>query len=165
MYHATDTVLEPLDRLQTSFLQRLRVSEVEALIEFNLAPLCARRDMGVLGVLHRAALKQGPEHLHGFFQLQENTAREGSLTRLAERRHNKQLVEHRRGRFLEILRRSALGLVAVYNLLWPEVVAESTVQGFQRKLQEHLKERAAWGCENWQATYSPRTPLWRHPLR
>ena len=35
--------------------------------------------------------------------------------------------EFGQGRFLEILRRSALGLVAVYNLLPPEVVATKTV--------------------------------------
>ena len=73
VYHATDTVLEPLDRVQTGLLGRLGVPEVEALVEFRLAPLCCRRDMAMLGVLHRAALKKGPEHLHKFFYLKGTT--------------------------------------------------------------------------------------------
>ena len=163
VYHATDTTLRPLNNVQTNFLGRLGISELEALMEFNLAPLAARRDIAMLGVIHRAALRQGPAQLWKFFQLDGNLRR--SPTRLAARRHQRQLVEHRKGRFLEILRRSALGLVGVYNLLPAEVVAEATVKDFQGELQRVLKERAVEGCEDWKETFSPRIPLWRHPLR
>ena len=102
------------------------------MVEFRLAPLNCRRDMAMLGVLHRAALKKGPEHLERFFYCAETAT--NTRTRLATRRHNWQLAEHRKGRFLEILRRSALGLVAVYNLLPADVVAADTVKNFQRLL-------------------------------
>ena len=39
----------------------------EALFHFNLAPLETRRDIAQLGVIHRAALRKGPNHLHNFF--------------------------------------------------------------------------------------------------
>ena len=66
---------------------------------------------------------------------------------------------------MEVLRRSALGLVAVYNRLPAEAVEEATVKGFQRKLSDDLKDRATAGREDWKQTFSPRIPLWRHPLR
>ena len=87
------------------------------------------------------------------------------LTRAVERRHPLQLEDPRKGVFPEMLRRSALGLVAVYNRLPTEVVLESTVKSFQTKLQELLKARATAGCDDWAQTLSPRVPLYRHPLR
>ena len=162
VYHATDTVLEPLEQLQEGFLRRLGLTAVGALADFRLAPLSCRRDMAMLGVLHRAVLKKGPERLHKLFYVEENTAT--SRTRLATRRHDKQLKEYRLRRFLEVLRRSALGLVAVYNLLPADLVAAGTVKDFQRTLQDLLCHRAVTGKLDWKETYSPRVPLWRHPL-
>ena len=98
------------------------------MVEFRLAPLSCRRDMAMLGVLHRTALKKGPSHLERFFYHAEGATRTG--TRLSENRHHWQLTEHRRGRFLEILRRSAPGLVAVYILRPAEVIAADTVKDF-----------------------------------
>ena len=161
VYHATDTVIEPLDRVQTSFLKKLGVEEVTALVEFRLAPLSCRRDMAMLGLIHRAVLKKGSEHFQRFFY-QEETRKLG--TRLAAGRHKKQLADYRKCRFLEILRRSALGLVAVYNLLPPELVATGTVREFQTQLQNYLTSRAVRGCHDWKDTFSPRVPLWRHHL-
>ena len=163
VYHATDTVLQTLDAVQDTFLRKLGISDLEALMVFNLAPLTARRDITMLGVIHRAVLGEGPEQLKSFFQVDRN--QRNNTTRAAQRRHGKQLVEHRRGRFLEVLRRSALGLVAVYNRLPPAVVEEKTVKAFQVQLANLLKERAAGGQEDWKLTLSPRIPLWRHPLR
>ena len=162
VYHATDTVLEPLDKVQAGFVTRLGLTEVAALVEFRLAPLNCRRDMAMLGVLHRAALNKGLEHLRKFFYQQQETSRTG--TRLSHRRHQWQLTEYRRGRFLEIVRRSALGLVAVYNLLPDEIVAADTVKDFQRLLQDLLCHRAVNDALDWKDTYSPRVPMWRHPL-
>ena len=105
MYHATDTVFEPLNKVQTVFVTRLELSEVAALVEFRLAPLSCRRDMAMLRMLYRTALKKGPEHFNRFLYRKEATRR--PWTRLAYNRHLWQLAEHRRGRFLEILRRSA----------------------------------------------------------
>ena len=118
--------------------------------------------MALLGVLHRTSLKKGPKHLERFFYRDE-TGRNGR-TRLAEYRHDKQLAEHRKGRFLEILRRSALGLVAVYNFLPAEIVAAVTVKDFQRQLQDLLCFRATRKEPDWKVTFSPRVPMWKHPL-
>ena len=162
LYHATDTVLEPLNKLQENFLRRLGVPQMAALMEFRLAPLAARRDMAMLGLLHRAALKLGPPQFWEFFRLAEGKT---GKTRLAGKRHPRQLVETRKNKFLEVVRRSALGLVAVYNLLPAWVVLPKTVKEFQKNLSILLRQRATADCEDWVYTFSPRVPLWRHPLR
>ena len=118
----------------------------------------------MLGVVHRTVLGKGPSHFRAFFKLAE-LKQHRYLTRRAGKNHDKQLEDPRKGTFPELVRRSALGLIAVYNLLPADLVEEKTVKGFQSKLQGHLKERAAAGCEDWAETLSPRVPLWKHPLR
>ena len=124
----------------------------------------ARRDLAVLGLIHRTALGKGPAHFRFFFEAAKREE-QAHLTRYTKRRHREQLEDWRVGRFSELLRRSALGLVSVYNLLPEELVCEKEVKSFQSKLQEVLKQRAAAGCEDWKETFSPRVPLWKHPLR
>ena len=58
-------MLDKLDAVQTRFLRDAGVDEVEALMHFNLAPLSLRRDIAVLGVVHRAALGEGPPQFKG----------------------------------------------------------------------------------------------------
>ena len=124
LYPATDTVLKPLDAVQERFLRALGCTEMKALMYFNLASLAARRDMAMLGLIHRTVLGKGPAHFKQFFRLAE--ARDTYETRRRGRTHSKQLEDPRRGVFPELLRRSALGLVAVYNRLPEEVVREGT---------------------------------------
>ena len=165
LYHATCTTLKPLDGLQESFLRKAGVTALEGLMVFNLAPLATRRDMAMLGLIHRTALNKGPVQFKQFFFPAEGRATR--LTRLTARReaHGAQLTDWRQRTHLNVIRRSALGLVAVYNLLPPEVVKLKDVKGFQRALQDLVKKRAEQNCEDWELTLSPRVPLWNHPLK
>ena len=117
----------------------------------------------MLGLVHRPVLRKGPPQFWEFFKLDDTAP--VRTTRSVSRRHSKHLQDPRKGRFPELLRRSALGLIAVYNLLPTEVVLESSVKGFQSKLQELVKTRATAGYTDWSETLSPRVPLWKHPLR
>ena len=45
VYHCTDTVLDQVDRVQKRFLREAELTEKEALLHFNLAPLATRRDV------------------------------------------------------------------------------------------------------------------------
>ena len=164
LYHATSTTLSTLDAIQPRLLRAVGCTELEALMVFNLAPLATRRDIAMLGVVHRTVLGKGLAHFSKFFKRAQQTQRR-HLTRNTTRRHCKQLEDPRVGRYSELVRRSALGLVAVYNLLPEEVVLETIVKGFQTQLQGLVKKRAEAGCENWGDTLSPRVPLWRHPLK
>ena len=85
-------------------------------------------------------------------------------TRLARRRHTRQLQDHRGPGFSEQLRRSALGLVSIYNLLPQDVVEAETVAQFQCLLQSMLKDSASRDLRGWQDLFSPSMSLFAHPL-
>ena len=163
IYHACDTVLHQLDHVQESFLKEVGVSEVDALIAFKLAPLKCRRDMAMLGLIHRTVLGKGPHHFQTYFFRASPRAQRD--TRAARRRHTKQLHNPRGPAFSEQLRRSVLGLVAVYKLLPQEAVATESVSQFQGYLQSMLKDCAVNNVDGWQNLFSPRVALYMHLLR
>ena len=59
IHHANPFFLGSVDRVQTRFLEELDIAEDVALLEFHLAPLSARRDIAILGLLHKMALRLG----------------------------------------------------------------------------------------------------------
>ena len=120
-------------------------------MEFNLAPLATRRDMALLGMVHRAVLGKGPQHFKEFFRLEP----------VEGQRHRFHVQDLTRTR---LSKRSALGLIPIYNMLPSWAVETFSVKHFQTNLQELLKCRAQDGCDDWQATYSPRVSLDAHPL-
>jgi len=153
IYHATRTILERLDMVQTRFLQKAGVDEVEALVHFRLAPLSVRRDIAMLGLIHRTVLGKGPHHFNDIFPVIAGSA------------PGRPVVEDARLTLRHpIVRRSALGLAAIYNLLPLAFVSSKTVPDFQRKLQEFVKARACAGCADWKETLSPRLSLEGHPV-
>ena len=155
MHFASTSVLREIDDAQARFLQQIDVSEVSAFMNFNLAPLNARRDIGMLGCIHRTALQQTVPHLCGGFF---SSMRRGS-------RHSFQIMEWPPGRNLEIMRRSALGMIRVYNLLPQEVVDKADVKSFQSALTQMLRDRVNGGDEQWRWLFSQRHELFQsHPL-
>ena len=142
-------MLHHLDRVQQKFLADVGVDERAALLIFNLAPLEARRDMAMLGLIHRTMLGKGPRHFREYF----------------EREGDGQVVDHREAQRDTLLRRSAFGLAFVYNLLPKAIKRETSVKGFQKSLQEIMKARAMDGCDDWSKTFSPRLAVDKHPLR
>lgn len=101
IYHATRSVLAKVDEIQTRFLQNAGLDEVTALMQFKLAPLSMRRDIAMLGMVHRAALGEGPPQMR----------------RLIERAPGGfQVLDPYRGRATPpLIRRSAWGLLPVYK--------------------------------------------------
>ena len=162
IYHACDTILAPLDAVQTRFLRELGISEEVALFHFNLAPLSCRRDIAMLGLIHRCVLEKGPEHFGTFFAPSSSLSRN---TRSTSRRHGRQIADIRNRRFLEIERRSALGLIWVYNRIPESIISHDCVKDFQRSLQLLLKDHILAGCDDWKDTLSPRIAVYKHPLR
>ena len=161
IYHACSSALRAVDAVQERLLGNLGVSDVEALFHFNLASLCARMDIAMLGVIHRSVIGLGPEQFNQFF-VRDRGAPRGQSRQVAGR-HTKQLVDARGRQFSEQLRRSALGLVAVYNL-FPQVVVDSmTVSSFQGQFQDMLRNNALQESD-WQMWFSPRVPLYNHHL-
>ena len=158
VYHAADTTLEPLDRVLTSFLKDLGLSAAEAFLHYNLAPLALRRDLAMLGLLHKCNLGLAHPQLQALYP-QVTLPRGQHRTRLSEQRHGHQLLERCKGHFLETTRRSVFGLVRVYNFLPEEAVSATTVEAFQATLTALARHRCARGEEDWEHCYSPRRTL------
>ena len=50
------------------FLRDIGIDEITALVTFHLAPLATRRDIAMLGLIHRTILGKGPSQFNAFFQ-------------------------------------------------------------------------------------------------
>ncbi len=162
IYHACDSHLQVLDRLQESFLRDISVDTMDALLQYNLAPLSTRRDIAMLGLIHRTVLGKGPPQFSRFFFLEPLPVRRVS-TRSRSRAHFRRIHEHLKGRYLDKVKRSCLGLASVYNILPPEVVAPNCVSSFQCCLQDLVKSQVLRSGE-WSQLLSPRHWLHAHPL-
>ena len=69
LYHAAPSVLDRIDRVQRRFLRVVGFTELEALELYRLAPLPCRRDMAMLGVLHKISLGLAPSQLAALFPM------------------------------------------------------------------------------------------------
>jgi hypothetical protein len=99
VYHAKREKLVRLDGVQSKFLEEAGINDKIALMVFNLAPLAARRDMAMLGIIHRTVLGKGPRQFRDYFKRSETGGR----------------LDPRETLGGELAKRSALGLVAIYN--------------------------------------------------
>ena len=147
--------------MQESSLEDSGIDAISAFLVFNLAPLSLRRDIAMLGLIHRTVLGQGPEHFKQLFY------REDAVNRTTTRfkRHRFKLHEHINGRQLAVVKRSALGLVSIYNMLLTEIVEAKNVKCFQGLLQDLARDCASRSHPQWDSIYSTRHMLHTHPLR
>ena len=99
VYHAIATVLLSIDSIQEKMLREVGVSTIDALLHYHLAPLKARRDMAMLGLIHRCVLGLGPPQSQEFFQRKTSSAHPEGRNTLT--RHTLQLETHRKGKFLD----------------------------------------------------------------
>ena len=121
-------------------------------VEFNLAPLAVRRDIAMLGLIHRTALGKGPPQFAEYFR------------RCGSGKHKFSMHDPRTDCKASLIKRSALGLVAIYNLLPPDLVSTKSVVTFQKGLQNLVSTSAKAGHPKWTEMLSPRLPLPTHPL-
>ena len=160
VYHCTDSTLQQVDRVQKRFLREAGLTESEALLRYHLAPLQTRRDIAMLGLIHRTVLGLGPPQFRRwFFAATPQTHTYG--TGLQNKLHTKPLHNYLEGRYTELLRRSPLGLVRAYNALPQEAADKPTVRGFQRWLQDHVKTQARAGSEDWPNCLNVRRRSWK----
>ena len=129
-----------LDDVQLSLIESLGLSEDVALTDFNLAPMGARHDMSMLGLLHRVAMFYAPSALFKLFPHSRCTLHSLGLVRGLF--HNLQLDDPVQPGHISLCKRSLFGLVAVFNRLPGETVATS-ISCFQGSLQRHLKDNLA----------------------
>ena len=65
VYHAAQATLAGIDAVRTRFLRQCGLSDEDALLHFNLAPLAAP---AMLGLMNRSVLGCGPQHFGDMFQ-------------------------------------------------------------------------------------------------
>jgi len=151
------------DSVRNQMIEAAGFNKLEALLVCNLAPLAARRDIAILGLIHRTVLGKGPNHFGKIFV---RSGRDG--------KHRLQLTEYGSGHSTDYalpnsqpaqyIQRSALGLVAVYNRLPRDIVEGCcTVSSFQTTLQNFLKDQAM-SIASWDGIFSPRTMMQHHPV-
>ena len=169
IYHACQSSLDELDSIQNKLLEAAGMTSVDALNACRLAPLSARRDMALLGLIHRTVLGKGPGHFAAFFRADLEARQNG------RGKHRLQLVEYANGhasdytfpgsRPANYIAHSMFGLVAVYNRL-PAYIVEGcgSVSSFQAALQQVLGAWANAGVWNWERAFNPRVPWHRHLL-
>ena len=114
IFHAADSHLAVLDRLQHSFIHALGMTEATMFLEHNLAPLRLRRDIAILGLLHKCNLGQVHPLLCRLFR-----GRYRPNFTFRARRHNKPLHTHIEGvRYLPgLYQRSLFNMANIYNML------------------------------------------------
>ena len=132
MYHATEYALSPLDRVQERVLEELDISEIDAFVKHALAPLRCRRDIAMLGFLHRVARQWAPSIFNKIIQRGSNARSLRSL-RCPGKRHSYQLKDPCGNIVTRQFNRSVFGLINIYNLL-PQCVVDVPIEFFQRFL-------------------------------
>ena len=115
--HAATSVLASVDAIQTRLLRSLGITDLEALMHFRLAPLCTRRDIAILGMIHRCVLREGPACLWKFFVVEHREP-----PPRCPRRHCRHLIDPCGLRWPDYALRSAFGGARLYNLL-PDYIA------------------------------------------
>ena len=89
------------------------------------------------GVIHRCMVEKGPDHFGTFVAA---SSQQKLNTRSASIRDGRQIAAIRNKHFLKIERRSALGLIWVYNRIPDEIVSHDGVKDFKQRLQVLFKE-------------------------
>ena len=151
-FHASASVLSSLDSVQRRLLRELELTEEEALLRFRLAPLHVRREIGMLGFLHRVNLGQTSDQIAELFP--RVGERQPSGYQLRVRFHNKQIFDHIDNYSTNLIRRSILGMVSCYNALPQRIVDSKTISSFQSCLQRTIVNRVSEGHVAWQDIFA-----------
>ena len=160
IYHASTSLLDTIDRVQTSFLHPMEVTTEEAFLKHNLAPLCLRRDIAMLGFIFKSMESNSHPSLRALFPRAVPEAQSDPRTRLACRRHSRQLHDRCDGRHSDRLGRSIFGLVKVFNLLPQDVVDAQCVKTFQTRLTERARLLCRADHVGWALHLNPRAPFY-----
>ena len=151
IYHATQTVLAPLDRVVTTFVHALNMEVDIAFLQFNLAPLALRRDIAMLGFLHKCNLPNAHPHIRRLFPAM-------GATRDTHSRSMWNILNFETGPTFhaEVLSRSIFHLTHVYNALPQHIASINDVSQFQHALTHIARHKCSQHHPNWQTFLSPR---------
>ena len=151
-FHATSSLLEKIEHAQDRFLRELGVSPEQAFLDFNFAPPRIRRNIAVLGLIHKRVLGK----CHPTFERLLPWYAERFSTPRSMPCHSKQLynhnveISHQRS----LYNRSIFAMVDVYNNLTQSMVDSPTVSSFQSCLNKVVKARCESADVTWSLSFS-----------
>ena len=135
--------------MQSRFLKEIGLTEEIEFLEFNMAPLKLRRDIGALGLLHKIQLGEAHPDFGSLFA--RKVYNFISSTRHGGRRHGKQFEEIAGGSYY--FNHSLFGAVRVYNVLPEFFVNSCSVSSFQRLLTQAALSKLKRRDESWRNMY------------
>ena len=158
IYHTCDSTLREIDKLQDDFLQTVGLNDKDAFLNWNLAPLALRRDIAILGFLHKCNLRLTHPSVCDFFRVGQIAGRILPAGSGLPHRHTRPMESHRSlVRFQQSLyERSILNMVNVYNLLPQAFVEAPSVTEFQSKLTAVCREKCKYNDNNWKVWLNAR---------
>ena len=117
---------------QDKLLEEVGISPAEALVDFNLGPLNTRRDIAMMGLLHRIVHGAAPKELTELFRPVAvlpfpRCLRNPGLV------HTRLLDDPIDGTHSSMMGRSIIGLIYSFNML-PQKIVDMKLNGFQTAL-------------------------------
>ena len=150
--------MNSFDELQRRFLEKLGLTESEAFLrKGGLAPLELRRDIAMLGFLHKIQLGNVHPDLHCLFPVEIEPP--AAPTRSTARRHSLQFRKHTGNTMY--FKQSLFGALTVYNFLPTYAVEATTVKAFQTLLTRDARLACEAQVPGWQTMYNCRIRNWR----
>jgi len=143
IFHAATSILAQFDNSQRHFVEEIGETEANVFLKFNFAPPTLRRNIAMLGMIHKKVL--GKCHPSSDALLPPKGFVE-------EGRHSKQIYPHWNEvkAHRALFNRSIFGMVDIYNNLPQTFVDTQTVSEFQSKLTDIAKLR----CERMDLEWS-----------
>ena len=125
------SMIRRTDALQHQFLREAGLNERVAFLEHNLAPLQFGRGIAMSGLIQRCVRREAHPQFIKLLPM-EDQSRYTHFTKTSAARHDQQLINVAASCRLGVIRRSALGLIKVYNLFPQQVIDSMSVKGFQQ---------------------------------
>lgn len=152
--HASETFLSKIEDLQRGFIRQLPLTEEMAFLDHNLAPLCLRRDIGILDFLHERVLGQCHPAVIALLPFSSH-----SYTW----RHSKQLETQLETCVArpQLYWRSLYGLIHVYNRLPTNIIDAPSVKEFQKRLTAGARMRCVHWDPEWKKAFRDCAQLWQ----
>ena len=152
IFHAATSILDQLDRVQNHFLKELGMPLEEAFLEFHFAPPTLRRNIAILGMIHKRVIGQAHPSFDALLPFFPGRA-------ALRGNHSKQMYNHCNevNAQWDLYRRSIFAMVDIYNNLSQEAVDSASVETFQSYLTRLARVRCQQGNAKWMYTHDFRS--------
>ncbi len=154
IFHVGKSKLHKLDAQQARFLRGIGLAASDAFMTHNLAPLCLRRDIAMLGLLHKIALGEAHPAFEKLFPLDVKLATH--QTRRVVNKNRLQFVNRCDGDQTSLMNKSVFACVRVYNKLPMYCGNAASVKDFQSLLTKDARFACGICRDNWERLFSCR---------